>query len=243
MTTPIYGGIDVPADVWGVDTSLAGGLSSAQLDALWNFDLGELKIPGYATHGRPVVLWGYVGFGGQDVRSAWDWTAESIRRACDKGFLCGVVQHCRRGSWLASAANGASDGEAAANFARAIGYPTDCHLAQDDEAVSNPGPDAYANATGWCLAYSQYGKPAIYEGYAPGLTPEQQYQNPYVDRYWGAMGPWDVATRGVCCRQGPTVRNVDGVAFDLDHFFPDKLGGVLRLMGRLDLHQTSQPTA
>ena len=233
---PMYVGVDVPADVWGVDTAIAGVLTDAQLRTLAEFDLGSLKIPGYKPHGRPLVLWGYVPLPGN--HSAWDWTAERLRAACDAGFYCGAVQHCRKGLWTASAQQGDDDGKSAAESAALISYGTDCHLAQDDEAVRNPGPDAYASVTGWCKAYRDYGEPLTYEGFEPGITPEQQYENPYVSRYWGAMGPWNVAKRGVCCRQGPTVR-IGGVAYDLDHFFPDQLGGVLRLMARPDLVQVA----
>lgn len=230
---PTYGGIDVPVDVWGLDAAVTGILTDAQLQALAAFDLGTLKIPGYLPLGRPVVLWGYAPLPG--MHSSWDWTGERLRAACDAGFLCGVVQHCRSGMWTASKDQGTADGICAAAFATSIGYPKDCHLVMDDEAVRNPGPDAFAHVCGWADAARQANPPAIYEGFAPGLTPEQEYEVPAVDRYWGAMGPWDVATRSVCCRQGPTVR-VNGVAYDLDHFFADRLGGVLRLMGRLDLH-------
>lgn len=237
---PTYGGIDVPADCWGVDTAIAGILTDAQLRTLAEFDLGTLKVPGYATKGRPIVLWGYVPYYvvGRPVKPGpWDWTAERLRASCDAGFLCGAVQHCRSGLWVASEQQGIDDGNVAAEIASLISYGSDCNLAQDDEAVRNPGPEAYASVTGWCrtLRTAAAAEPATYEGFEPGLTPEQEYENPYVNRYWGAMGPWNVATRSVCCRQGPTVR-IGGVAYDLDHFFPDKLGGVMRLMGRTDLH-------
>jgi hypothetical protein len=233
---PVYGAVEVPADVWGVDAAMAGVLTDAQLRALADFDLGSLKLPGYtganAPTGKPRVLWGYTPLPGNS--SAWDWTAERLRAGCDAGFLCGSVQHCRSGLWLASAAQGDADGKQAAECAAKIGYPSACHHAQDDEAVRNPGPQAYASVTAWCKAYDAYGKACEYEGYEPGVTETQAYANPYVDRYWGAPGPWDVATRSVCCRQGPTVR-IGGIAYDVDHFFADKLGSVLTLMGRIDL--------
>jgi hypothetical protein len=233
---PVYGPVAVPNDVWGVDAAMAGALTDAQLRALVEFDLGTLKIPGYAPTGKARVLWGYSSLPGNS--SAWDWTAASMRAAMDAGLLCGVVQHCRSGLWTASAAQGADDGTYAADYAAKIDYAAACHHAQDDEAVRNPGPDAFASVQSWCKAYSAYGGPCEYEGYEPGVTPAQAYDNPYVSRYWGAMGPWDVATRSVCCRQGPTIR-IAGVPYDLDHFFADKLGGVLVLMGRLDLWQNT----
>jgi hypothetical protein len=233
---PVYGPIAVPNDVWGVDAAMAGALTDAQLKALAAFDFGTLKILGYAPTGKPRVLWGYFPLPGNS--SGWDWSAASLRAAMDAGFLCGGVQHCRSGLWVASEAQGDADGQEAAAYAAKIGYASACHVAQDDEAVRNPGPEAFASVTAWCKAYAAYGQPCEYEGYEPGVTPAQAYANPYVSRYWGAMGPWNVATRSVCCRQGPTIL-VAGVPYDLDHFFADNLGGVLTLMGRLDIWQTS----
>lgn len=238
---PVYGGVDVP-ECWGVDTVIAGALSDEQLRALAEFDLGSLVMPGVpAPHhptGRPLPLWGYAPLPGE--HSPWDWTAERLRAACDAGLLCGIVQHCRRGMWTASAEQGDADGKAAAEFAALVGYPADCYLAQDDEAVANPGIDAVESVYAWARAVCQQCKAATYEGFSPGLTALQEYDNPLVDRYWGAVGPWDVAVRGVCCRQGATVR-IGGVAYDLDRFAPDRLGGVLRLMGRIDLHAPTDP--
>lgn len=232
MADPIYGGVDVPSDVWGVDTCVAGVLSDAQLDTLAGFDLATLHLTGPC--GKPRVLWGYGPLSGAKP-SAWDWTAERMRAAMDRGFLVGLVQHCRGGLWTASPELGRADGEAIAAFADDIGYASDCHIAGDDEAVRNPGPEAYAHVAGWCEAVDNASRPpCVYEGFDSGLSPADQYRNPWVHRYWGALGPWQVATRGVCCRQGPTVR-IGGVSYDLDHFFADKLGGVLRLMGRVDL--------
>ena len=239
--SPTYGAADVPADVWGLDSVIVGVLTDEQLRALAEFELGSLGLkpstwlPTPPT-GRPRVLWGYIALPGQ--RSAWDWSAERLRAACDAGFYCGAVQHCRRGLWTASPEQGDADGAAAAEECAAIGYVADAHCAQDDEAVANPGPSAVGSVYAWGKRYRQYGRASTYEGYEGGLTQMQEYENPYVDRYWGAMGPWDVATRSVCCRQGPTVR-IGGIAYDLDRFFPDKLGGVMRLMARADLVQVA----
>lgn len=234
-----YGGVDVPANAWGLDAAYAGALTDAQMAALAAFDLGTLKVQGYPATGRPVVLWFYVPYSGA-AASHWDASADVLKRWCDHGGLAGLVQHPRGGMWTASQALGDADGASAAAFATSIGYPADCYLALDDEAVRNPGPEAFAHVSAWCDRYRQAGKPAIYEGFSPGLTPAQEYEVPTADRYWGAMGPWNVSTRGVCCRQGPTVR-IGGVAYDLDRFFPDQLGGALRLMGRVDLWPANAP--
>lgn len=236
-TTPgaQYIGVDVPADCWGVDTWVSGGLTDGEMEALITFDLGSLKVlSGVKPAGRPLVLWFYAPYSGAEP-SKYDANIEAIRRWCDKGGLAGIVQHPRGGLWTASQGLGDADGARAAAFATSVGYPADCHLALDDEAIRNPGPDAYAHVAAWCHRYRQAGQPCIYEGFQPGITPAQEYEQPDCDRYWGALGPWDVATRSVCCRQGTTVK-INGTAYDLDRFFPDKLGGVLRLMGRADLH-------
>ena len=229
--TASYGGIDVPT-CWGLDSAEMGALTDAQLDALAAFDLGTLHVPGYAPTGKPLVLWFYAPFAGAPA-SSWDATAAKMQAWCDRGGLAGLVQHCRS-STVADAHNGAADGQRMATFATALGYPPDAYVALDDEAVANPGPNAVARVHAWCEAVAVACERAIYIGYSAGLSPAQEYAEPLADRYWGAEGNWDAAVRDVCCRQGPSVI-IHGVTYDLDHFHPDKLGGVLRLMGRTDL--------
>lgn len=232
-STLLYGGVDVPPEVWGLDASTTGELSDAQIDELAAFDLGTIKVPGYPTKGRPIVLWFYAPLAGNAVGRG-DAHASVMRAWCDRGGLAGLVQHCHAGMYTGSEANGEDDGACAAAFATSLGYPPDCYVALDDEAMANPGPDAYARVAAWCKLVAQANKAAIYEGFAPGLTPEQEYEIPTADRYWSAMGAWNIATRGPCCKQGPTIR-IGGVPYDLDRFYPDSLGGVLRLMGRTDM--------
>lgn len=223
-STPTYGGIDVTEPCWGIDTAMAGALTDEQLHAMLTTPLGK-------TGQCPKVLCGYVPLSG-NAPSRWDMTGARLRAACDMGWLVWLVQHCRGGSWVASAEQGDADGQAAAEYAAAQGYPSDCHLAVDDEAVRNPGPDAIAHFVAWCKRWQA---PMLYEGYSPGMTPQQEYDLPDVSAYWGAAGPWNVATRGVRARQGLTVVHC-GVGVDPDWLAPDALGGVLRAMGRLDLH-------
>ena len=227
-----YGGIDVPPDVWGLDSEESGALTDAQLDALAAFDLGTLHPAGYAPTGKPLVLWFYAPFAGAPA-SSWDATARVMQAWCDRGGLSGLVQHCRSRT-VANAENGQADGERMAAFVTALGYPPDAYVALDDEAVVNPGPDAVARVHAWCAAMVVAAQRCVYIGYSAGLSPAQEYAEPLADRYWGAEGVWTAAVRDVCCRQGPSVV-IHGVTYDLDHFHPDKLGGVLRLMGRTDL--------
>ena len=225
--SPVYGGVDVAGPCWGIDTAIAGALSDAQLEAM-------LKAPLGATGECPQVLCGYVPLPGNKP-SRWDMTGPRLRAACDMGWLVYLVQHCRGGAWVASEEQGLEDGECAVAYAAEQGYPADCHLACDDEAVRNPGPAAIAHFTAWC---SKPKAPMLYEGFSPGMNPLQEYEIPTVRAYWGAYGPWNVAVRGVCIRQGLQLTHC-GVAVDPDRIAPDKLGGVLRAMGRLDMHRPS----
>lgn len=218
-----YQAMDLPA-CWGVDTAMAGALTDEQLRKLV-----ETPLPS----GLPIkFLWMYVPLSGNRA-SLWDASTDRLRAACDAGLYVGLVQHCRAGSWVASAQTGQLDGQRAGEYAALVGYPKDAHVAMDDESVKNPGPDAIAHVKAWCDAVTVGGLPCVYEGFAPGLTPEQEYEVPNVNRYWGAYGPWNVAKRGVCCRQSLQV-TVAGIGVDPDQAFPDQLGGVLRMMKRVD---------
>ena len=216
-----YGPVPVTDPCYGIDTAIAGALTEAQLQAMLTTPLGK-------TGQCPKVLCGYVPLPGNRA-SRWDMTAAQLTLACDMGWLVWLVQHCRGGSWVASAEQGAEDGEAAATYANSIGYPTGCHLAADDEAVRSPAPSAFQHFTAWC---SKWPTPMIYEGFSPGMSPEQEYEIPDVQAYWGAAGPWNVATRGVRARQGLTVVHC-GVEVDPDWLAPDHLGGVLVAMGKI----------
>lgn len=225
-----YGAVDIVGNVFGLDTAIAGALTDEQLEKLFSTPFASGPMAGR----YPEFLWGYVPLPG-NAPSRWDMTGARLRVIADmtngagtpvKGLL---VQHCRSGAWVASAGQGAADGAHAAEYAAAQDYPDDCHLAPDDEDLKNPGPNAIAHFTAWC---AQWRTPCLYEGYAPGMTPEQEYELPDVSAYWGAYGPWGVATRGVRCRQLLQIVHA-GVQVDPDHAMPDAMGGVLRGFGRL----------
>jgi hypothetical protein len=217
-----YGGVDIAGDCWGVDTAMAGTLTDGQLQRMKDTPLPNGQLP--------VFIWGYVPLPGNSSR--WDMTGERMRAAADMGWIVLLVQHCRAGSWMASAGQGAADGAFAADYATQQGYPSDCHLAADDEAVATPGTPSIQHFTEWC---KHWPSACIYEGFAPGMSPTQLYEIPDVQCYWGAYGPWYVSKRGVRCRQGLQITHA-GVGVDPDHASPDALGGVLRGFGRLDLH-------
>jgi len=225
-----YGGVDIATDCWGFDTSMLGVLTDEQLEKMFATPFAT----GAGAGKFPEYCWGYARLPGNAV-SAWDITGPRMRAIADMvngagvPVKVGIVQHCRAGAWTASAAQGAIDGKYAADYAAAQGYTVDCNLAVDDESLKNPGPDAIAHFTAWC---QQWAAACLYEGFDPGMSAQQEYELPSVQRYWGAVGPWDVAVRGVCCRQALQITHC-GVGVDPDHAFPDQLGGVLRLFGKV----------
>ena len=220
-----YGGVDILGDCWGFDIASLNVLTDEQLVRIFTTPLQNGKFLEFC--------WGYAPLPGNS--SSWDITGPRMRAIADMTNGAGVkpkvliVQHCRKGSWTASDEQGAADGQHAAEYAAAQDYTDDCHLAPDDESLKNPGPDAIAHFTAWC---SKWTSPCVYEGFAPGMTPDQEYDLPDVTAYWGAYGPWNVSKRGVRCRQGITIVHA-GVSLDPDHASPDNFGGVLRGYGRL----------
>jgi hypothetical protein len=226
-----YGGVDL-GPCWGFDAAELGVLTDSQVQAMLSTPLPA----GHPGAGEFLEFaWGYAPL--PNSKSPWDITGPRMRAIADMqngaGRYCkvGIVQHCRSGAWTASADQGAIDGQKAADYAAAQGYPTDCHLAVDDESLKNPGLAAIAHFTAWCRAWPSA---CLYEGFDPGMSAQQEYELPDVQRYWGAYGPWDVAVRSVCCRQSLQLTHC-GIGIDPDQAFPDKLGGVLRLFGRTDV--------
>lgn len=217
-----YGGVDLTAPCWGIDTVIAGALTDAQLEAMLTTPLRDHS--GNVLE-CPKALMGYVPLSGNKA-SGWDMNRSRLFAAMDMGWLVWLGQHCRSGSWTASTELGAADGSAAAEYADSIGYDASCHLAADDESVKN---GAAPHFTSWC---SKVQTPMLYTGFAPGMTPDELYALPDVSAYWGAYGPWNVSRRGVRVRQGLTVPHC-GVQVDTDRIAPDNFGGVLRAMGKL----------
>jgi hypothetical protein len=184
--------------------------------------------------GHPIVgIWRYVFFG-PPIRGDLD--ADELRAITDAGLTLLVVQHCRSGSWRCSGQQGHEDGVYAVLNAQSAGYVTPrggdplC-LALDLESVQNPGPDVAAHVDAWCQVVQGAGyRPVLYVGFAAGLSPDELYARPYVDRYWSDAGPRKVTTRGFCCKQGGATV-LGGVSVDVDHAFPDALGGTLTGLG------------
>jgi len=235
MTT--YGAVDIVGLRWGFDTAILGALSDAQLLALFQTPL-PASITGPGDPQFAEFAWGYCPFYGAKA-SAWDLTGPRMRAIADVVNGAGryakalLVQHCRTSTTM-NAVQGDQDGKTAADYATAQGYPATAHLAQDDEAVRNPGPDGIASVTAWaqaCLDGGPTGSfaPCTYEGYSPG---DGGAGVSIVSCYWGAVGNWAKAARGVRCKQHLQITHC-GIEIDPDFAAPDKLGGVLRGFGRL----------
>src|ERR1700761_8201182 len=126
---PTYGGVDITGDCWGADAAMLGALTDEQLAKMF-----AEKLP----NGEYIeFVWGYCPLPGNVSR--WDLTGSRMRALADMQNGAGnyvkvlFVQHCRGGSWVANAEEGAADGKHAADYVTAQGYPQDCHLAVDDE--------------------------------------------------------------------------------------------------------------
>ena len=162
-----------------------------------------------------------------------DLDSDELHVLLGSGFTVLAVQHPRAPeNNVLSAELGTSDGEWAVRNATAAGYVTPAGgspicLVVDIEGVKNPGAAVSAYLVEWCRVVGAAGyRPAVYHGFDPGLSPEELYAIPNVDRYWAAYGPWTVAKRGDCCKQHTTV-TIAGVELDPDYAFPDAEGGVL----------------
>jgi hypothetical protein len=150
---------------------------------------------------------------------------------CNAGLVLLLVQHPRNPGWMASQMRGMDDGEAAARNAAEAGYLQGCHLFLDLEGLGNSGPPVRDHAIAWCSAVRSAGYwPGIYVGFDAGLTPDELWELPNVDRYWSDAGPRSVSRRGFCLTQGST-ETFAGIPIDPDHHAPDKLGGCLVGMG------------
>jgi hypothetical protein len=224
-----YGGCDITGTCWGVDTAMAGALTDAQLERMFATPL-PISVTGGTVPQYIDFLWGYVPLPGN--KPGWDMTGPRMRSIVDMQNGAGryvrvlLVQHCRSGSSILTQAQGDADGQHAAEYAASQGYPTDCHLAVDDESIRNPGPVAVASLTAWC---AHWPSPLVYEGFAPG-DGGQGVSN--CDAYWGAVGGWAKDARGTRCKQYLQITHC-GVGVDPDQAHPDAQGGVLRAFGRL----------
>jgi hypothetical protein len=153
------------------------------------------------------------------------------QRITGNGLALGLVQHVLAAppgekGWTATAQLGSVQGTTAAKHAGLVGYPEDSMLGLDDEDIEA------GDAVGWANAWVEAAEPwptLLYTGFSAGMTPEELYELPGIHAYWGAAGEWNVATRGVCCRQHYPSVEIGGVAFDWNIASADKLGGRLVL--------------
>ncbi len=199
---------------WGIDTS-------AKLSGTAPKRLASTPL----ASGKEIrFVWRYVFFG---PARPGDIDAGELEAILEAGLILLLVQHCRSGSWHASGAQGAEDGAWAVRNAQAAGYPLGACIALDLESVANPGAAVQSHATQWCAVVKEAGYlPVVYVGFDCGLTPEELYELPGVERYWSDAGPRSVAERGFCCKQYPQT-SVAGTPVDPDQAFPDQLGNFL----------------
>ena len=147
------------------------------------------------------------------------------------GLVLLVVCHPPNPRWTASGQLGRSHGAWAAKNALAAGYAQGCHLFVDLEGLANSGGPVSDYANEWCSEVAQAGyDPAVYVGFDAGLNASELYALPLPTRYWSDDGNRQVAARGCCMHQGPTV-TIAGVSVDPDHHSPDAFGGCLVGMG------------
>ena len=202
-------------DEWGFDCSmpLTGALARS------------VKAAGH--EGKPFTFcWRYVFFG---PAVHGDLTELETSAILESGLTLMVVQHVRNPGWTASPQLGDSDGAWAVKNAIAAGYTPGegLALALDLEGVANFGAPVSGHVERWAGRVRSGGfEPVLYVGFQCGLTADELYALPDVRRYWSDAGPRKVSERAFCCKQGvETV--VVGVRVDLDHAFPDALGGTL----------------
>lgn len=160
-----------------------------------------------------------------------DLTGLELRAILDAGLALIVVCHPPEPGWTASGQLGALHGTMAARNAHEAGYEAGAYLFLDLEGLANAGEPVIGYANEWCRCVSEAGyRCGVYVGYASGLSPLELYELPLPDRYWSDAAGRQVAARGVCCRQGPTV-TIAGLSVDPDRHFADMMGGRMVGMG------------
>jgi|HubBroStandDraft_6_1064221.scaffolds.fasta_scaffold825114_1 hypothetical protein len=210
-------------DCWGIDctTKITAARAKAIKAARIKLDGGEHPIAFLARYGplpgNPR---------GEDL------DVEEVKVLEDEGLPFFVIQHCRGGSWMASKDRGAGDGVFLAKFVTDLGVAQTVCLGLDLESVRNPGQPVFDHATAWAvpIAGAMY-SPTDYIGFDSGLSADQHFELTAFHRYWGAAGSWNVAKRGLCCRQYPTM-TLPGLDFPVD---PDRAFADL-MHGRLLVH-------
>ena len=142
-----------------------------------------------------------------------------------------LVQHVEYPSWIASAANGTEHGNAAGEDAKQIQYPAGAHVFLDLEGVKNVGGPVDEYVTCWAYAVQAYGfSPALYVGYACGITPDILAQHTEFTGFWSDFGPRTLPSPGFMCKQFAQVMHCN-VPVDPDKCYADMLGRTLIGMG------------
>jgi hypothetical protein len=157
--------------------------------------------------------------------SELDWIVEA-------GLELMLVQHVRespKGSrgWDPAAHSGTVDGQDAADFAKAAGYPAGAHLWLDLEDIGGSGLSTIAFAEAWAGAVMAAGfKAGAYVGFDVPLDAQALYDLHGFDSYWSDAGPRAVADRGFAMKQITPQVVVAGVEIDRDDLQADRHGEV-----------------
>jgi hypothetical protein len=164
-----------------------------------------------------------------------DITVPERDRVLAKGFLLGLVQHVERPSWQANPAVGTQHGATAAAHAKAVEYPTGCHIGVDMEGLGDQGAPVMEYIQAWAKEVHAVGfLVAMYEGYDDGLTMAMRQQladDGTVDVFWSDYGPRaDPPGIGFAMKQHPQCM-VGGVQVDPDTAAPDLRGRQFIAMG------------
>lgn len=184
--------------------------------------LAELRGIGHSFAVR------YVPFGGSST-GGWDVTRHEVEHILAAGMVLMLVQRCRVANWTPSALRGKGDGERAADYALALGYPAGATIWCDLEGVSLgvPPDETIGHVNAWSTAVSAVGySPGLYVGWQCGLTSAQLYHRLGLARYWrSASAVPEVQMRGYCMRQS-VEQIVAGLRVDMDTIQADHLGGL-----------------
>jgi hypothetical protein len=192
----------------------------------------EVSAKGYSGIIRYVPLPG--------VDPSADIDASELKGILDAGLALLLVQHVRYAGWNPAKCSGHGDALRAIEFAEAAGYLQGGHVFLDLEGISGSAADTKTFAEDWASTIVQAGYGAgCYVGYDVTLNAVQLYNLHNIHSYWGAPGPWQVATRGFALRQKTPKVTIANLEFDPDSLQADNLGDTPFWM----ISQSAQPSA
>jgi len=139
-----------------------------------------------------------------------------------------LVQHVNYPGWTASGWNGAAHGNQAGLNAKQIDYPAGAMIFVDMEGIADSGGPVYEYLQAWAEAVAGFGYvPAMYQGYACGMTPDLLAQHTEIGGWWSDFGARPNPTGvGFMCKQFAQVMHCN-VPVDPDKCYADMLGRTL----------------